>query len=529
MTRDENGGGRGVADIAGESHDLLIDLTAIQKDMQEKQKAQGEQLTIIAQSLNQPGAMGGDVTAEQTTAMSLDDQRAYHLRAILKHQDLNRKLKEQAANLKLKAKFAENGGKGAVQRQKVTDALEAAYQIYVTKDNEVEEQLRAVDSATTALRDAAPLEKKGCSATRTKEMKKMTSCIRERVHIGRSLVNAKVAMLKVEPDYNLEKYAISIAAIAADAATIASIEEQLHLEKASRTLEECGVQSGATTYATQTNTVPTGFTSHGQDQSATKLKSDKITDRVSVAHPGLTKGELVHKQVVQSEANVVTKLDDIGEKINNNTCPMPDQTAHIELLQGPTKKQLEKATRDYGMEMTCTKVRNARILATQLEPQQVEAILNVIEQQQFKKCKKCPAPLGEAPADVCMTPATIIQSPPTDSFAELSGNPDTAKPKEKEVKPGKGWGRSGKKANGVAQPKVKTKAETKAKKAAEGLPRGGAPPPKSRSQKLHPFPENAKSFLSRNLKTEKNEAVREIRKATAARVGARVAACPNID
>ena len=384
------------------------------------------------------------------------------------------------------------------------------------------------------MRDTAPLEKKGCSATHAKEMKKMARCTKERARIGRSLVAAKVAMLKVEPDYNLEKYAISIAAIAERAAMematpIASIKEQLHLENASRTLEECGVQSGATTNATQTNTVPTGFASRGQDQSATKLKSDKITDRVSVAHPGLTKGELVHKQVVQSEANVVTKLDDIGEKINNKTCPMPDQTAHIELLQGPTKKQLEKATRDYGMEMTCTKVRNARILATQLEPQQVEAILNVIEQQQFKKCKKCPAPLGEAPADVCMTPATIIQSPPTDSFAELSGNPDTAKPKEKEVKPGKGWGRSGKKANGVAQPKVKTKAETKAKKAAEGLPRGGAPPPKSRSQKLHPFPENAKSFLSRNLKTEKNEAVREIRKATAARVGARVAACPNID
>jgi hypothetical protein len=381
-----------------------------------------------------------------------------------------------------------------------------------------------------------PLEKKGCSATHTKEMKKMARCTKERARIGRSLVAAKVAMLKVEPDYNFEKYTISIAAITERAAMematpIASIKEQRHLEKASRTLEECGVQSGATTNATQTNTVPTGFASRGQDQSATKLKSDKITDRVSVAHPGLAEGELVHKQVVQSEANVVTKLDDIGKRINNKTCPMPDQTAHIELLQGPTKKQLEKATRDYGMEMTCTKVRNARILATQLELQhcQVGAILNVIEQQQFKKCKKSPAPLGEAPADVCMTPATIIQSPPTDSFATLSSNPDTAKPKEKEVKPGTGWGRSGKKANGVAQPKVKTKAETKAKKAAEGLPRGGAPPPKSRSQKLHPFPKNAKSFLSRNLQTEKNKAVHEIRKATAARVAARVAACPNID
>ena len=193
---------------------------------------------------------------------------------------------------------------------------------------------------------------------------------------------------------------------------------------------------------------------------------------------------------------------------------------------GPTtKKQLEKATRDYGMEMTCTKVRNARILATQLEPQQVEAILN--EQKQFKKCKKRPALQGDAPADVCMTPVsgkrlrektTIIQSPPSDSFAKLSGNPDTAKPKEKEVKPGKGWGRSGKKANGVAEPKVKTKAETKAKKAAEGLPRGGAPPSKSRSQKLHPFPKGGKKKkggaalkmsiakkLRRHQKTEKKK------------------------
>ena len=254
-----------------------------------------------------------------------------------------------------------------------------------------------------------PLEKKGCSATHTKEMKKMARCTKERARIGRSLVAAKVAMLKVEPDYNFEKYTISIAAITERAAMematpIASIKEQRHLEKASRTLEECGVQSGATTNATQTNTVPTGFASRGQDQSATKLKSDKITDRVSVAHPGLAEGELVHKQVVQSEANVVTKLDDIGEKINNNTCPMPDQTAQERRAQalddypaaalkrtelrapvGPTtKKQLEKATRDYGMEMTPTKFRNV------------------------KQCTKRSALQGDAPADVCMTPVLDV-------------------------------------------------------------------------------------------------------------------------
>jgi hypothetical protein len=215
--------------------------------------------------------------------------------------------------------------------------------------------------------------------------------------------------------------------------TIASMKEQLHLQKASMwlgrkflkngiTLEECGVQSGATINAIQSNKVPAGFASRGQYKSAMKLKRGEI--KVSVAHPGLhqqtqsvvmAEGELVRKQVVQSEAKVVTQLDGLTEKIDNQTRPMPDRMAHMELLQGLTKEQLDEAARDHGMEMKGTKVRKARILATELEPQQVEAILN--EEQQFRKCKKRPAPQGEAPADVCMTPVTaacsVVEPPNT--------------------------------------------------------------------------------------------------------------------
>ena len=105
--------------------------------------------------------------------------------------------------------------------------------------------------------------------------------------------------------------------------TIASIKEQLHLPKAAMwlgrkflkngaTLEECGVQGGATINAIQSNTVPDSFSGRGQYQAAMRLKSDKI--KASAAHPQL------HQQtqsVVMAEcAQVNETVKEVGDKVD---------------------------------------------------------------------------------------------------------------------------------------------------------------------------------------------------------------------
>ena len=93
--------------------------------------------------------------------------------------------------------------------------------------------------------------------------------------------------------------------------TIASIKEQLGLSGAQfwlgrkflkncSTLEECGVQQGATINALQNNKVPGGFANRGHYQSAMKLKSGKI--KVSLAHPELQRQSWSKKAKLEEAA-----------------------------------------------------------------------------------------------------------------------------------------------------------------------------------------------------------------------------------
>ncbi len=214
-------------------HDVLLGVDQKQKeqgqqldDVKHKQAQQGTQLDRIEQLVS-AGGMRAPGDLAELEKMSSGCQREYHRCQMVKHERLNRELKEQEQDEKYERKLADlsqaerdqlerllklkrdntnemKEAKSAVKRRKVEDALESAWGVYDSTACAFKNQKESVDTAANRVEAARKEEKKACSVTLRTAKKEMDKLAKEKARVGQAFVKAKDAMLRVDPHYKLK-------------------------------------------------------------------------------------------------------------------------------------------------------------------------------------------------------------------------------------------------------------------------------------------------------------------------------------